>query len=66
MAAVVAATAAMWAGVAVEALTRGAGVAAAPGKHLAAGEARDEVGEADTTTELTRIEEGLKTYLACK
>ena len=53
--------AAVWAGAAVE-----AGVATAPGKHRVAGEDGDEVGEADTTTELTRIEDGLKTYPACK
>ena len=43
-----------------------AGVATLPGRYSVAGEAGDEDGEADTTTELTQIEEGLKIYLACK
>ena len=46
-----------------------AGVATSPGRCSEAGEAGeagDEVGKAATSTELTRIEEELKIYPACK
>ena len=49
-----------------EALAMEAGVATSPGRCSEAGEAGDEVGEAATTSELTRIEEELKIYPACK
>ena len=60
--------AADWTGAAVEAeaMAMEAGVATSPGRCSEAGEAGDEVGEAATTTELTRIEEEMKIYPACK